>query len=33
MKEYKASLGSIRDVDYRKAYNGMYIRDINLELI
>jgi len=33
MKEYEAGLGSIRDVDYRKAYNNMYIRNINLYLI
>ena len=32
IKEYEVSLGSIKNVDYRKAYNGMYIRDIDSQL-
>ena len=32
IKEYGASLGNIRNVNYRKAYNEMYIRKIGAQL-
>ena len=33
IKHYEASLGSVQVVNYRTAYNNMYIRNINLHLI
>ena len=33
MKHYKASLGSVQAVNYRTAYNEMYIRNIEAQLI
>jgi len=32
IKHYEAGLGSVQAVNYRKAYNEMYIRDIDSQL-